>query len=390
MMNHQNPQAALKTAYLDFVRPIQDHKLLDGAALTSDNVQKYVNGMARKMIYNYNMSCLSDYRKTHTAEDTFNDNKESIDVLRLTMESMDSKIKEYNDHISNHHVRTFCRDGCALFSSRSINEIHDHLVNTAGSKTIPCGLTIDYTDEERNEFNQSYPNPNGDGQITFRLLETSIDYIRTASTLSNCVARTDTGYFERARKKTLYIVNMSDEVGETKACIELRPDGNNGWNCYQFYGPNNNQVEGKYADVANQWIKDKNIDTSHAGINFGRDDERIRQRQGATYNELSYDDVTGELITNNNADSIQQRRDMHFKNLYNNVLPTPDEEFNNVIVNTIAKMKNDSYSVERTYGAKAEPEAKEQATAAEARPAHDNEHDLFDDDEYDLFGDMVF
>lgn len=339
MRQNQNPETALQSAYIDFARPIQDRGLLGSKPFTGDNVKKYVDGMAVKMLYNSKMDSLAEFRKDHTVEETVAANGDDAKFCGITDNNLDAKLTSYAAEISNHTAKVFCDTGEPLFTAKSIDEIHNHLVDSGGAKEmISCDRYIDYTDEDRAMLNQAYDNPHGEGKISFRLLETGLDYVRTSGALRNCVARKDMHYFDKARQKQCYIVNMTDEVGEIKACIELKKSsGDYAFDCYQFYGPRNHQVESRYADIANKWIEDKHINIAPAHVRFGADDKVIEEGRGVTYNAGVYDEVTGRIIDNNTDDKIKHRRDTHMKTLYNNILPSPDPELNKNVVEMLAK-----------------------------------------------------
>lgn len=202
------------------------------------------------------------------------------------------------------------RDNKPLFPNRTLKEIHDEL-SIMAKKCVTSNVTIDYTDKERN-MEGEYESKTG--KYSFHLMKNSLDFIRTATELSNCVGGQH--YIDSAQQKRSYILYMQNELGQKVACIELggKPDK---LICRQFQAAHDNALPKECVEAANAWLKDKKIDTSDCRDveKFGSG-ESIYGDTNADYHTNEIDETTQDIVSKDANKTAQARRYKLAKQIY--------------------------------------------------------------------------
>ncbi|MBO5435320.1 hypothetical protein J6A31_05845 [bacterium] len=202
------------------------------------------------------------------------------------------------------------RNGEQLFKGRSIAEISSEVEHL--SRKACKYERLEYTDEERERFEASYPSPTGKGHYTFSLMKDSVDFINVADVLKNCVG--GESYISSAKNKTAYLLHMDDEDGRPVGCIELRPGRFNApAQCIQFQGYRDRPMLEPYASVAKRWLDDKNIDYENCG-----DVRRFGQvvNNDIDYHTQEIDSVTGLVYSIGELRLRKQERIQFAKDFY--------------------------------------------------------------------------
>lgn len=333
--NHSDKMHALQAAYGDFALYIKDHKLLEGKTSPS-GIKRYIDNLAGEIIYDDTMTKMTEFRKEHSAEETAAEFADAVKLYKFDPANIDTSLDEFKAKTEEESkAKAFISDDKPLFDV-SLKDMHKTLVECTGNKqSIPSNVPLHYTDQEREMFNQTYPNPNGEGIWQFKLLENSTEYIRTAAALHNCVARKDTGYFAKAERKDAYIVNFTDEVGKIQGCIEIKDHGSR-LSCAQFFSHHNMHLPTRFAKVAEQWLDERNI--SHNGIYFNGDDERVREMEQddhGGWDVAAIDDVTGRQVSKASKKTDAELRQEYAKSIFPKGLPEPSPALNDALLKTI-------------------------------------------------------
>lgn len=286
-------QKTIQDAYIDFVEAY------------GNGTVDAINSLAREIKREEKLDEIKDFYTANGIDAT-------MSTYRTELQGEQDPAKMLDEYIptSQREIVLATRDKKPLFANRSLKEIHDELSHMS-KKTTGKNETIEYTEEEK-ALEGSYDVEGG--KYSFHLMKNTMDFIRTATELSNCVA--NGGYIDSALQKRSYLLYMQNDIGQKVGCIELTGSLSN-LRVSQFQGPHDNALEAKYADVAMQWLKDKDIDYSRCRdvAVFGTG-QSIYGDHNADYHHDEVDEASQTVVDKNELKEIRKKRYEMAKQIY--------------------------------------------------------------------------
>lgn len=368
---------SIESAYVDFIFIRGDNMANPTHKKYSFETKAYVDKLANEIIEDSKLNAIANFHAEHGAVAIVNKIKENepefaeyMSILKKTdifkkyeAEAGDSyeqslaKIIDLHmeDHVERINREEYvtglgARNGESLFD-RSISGIHDELSHLTSKKMIP-NTAIKYS-EETLKLEAEYDCPDSDNpnhKWGFHLMKESNDFVRTAQALSNCMAGST--YINAGINGSRTFLYMTDELGQRVAAIELYPNGKdeetgaNKYRCNQFQSHHDTALPERYANVALRWMDEHNIDYRNCSDvkKFGQN-VAIYGDGTTNFNHLGVNEVTGDVITLEQAESIAKKTKEHAKLVYgvdddgNAKIPAADEKLKNTDYGSLTKLK---------------------------------------------------